>query len=99
MRDAADLIRVLEAARERLVQPDNDYSQSSWPDAAAADYELSGFIGRLQDGAGIDRTDLQVLFAPTGPIQEVSLSSGWTDAFLRLAADFDRASARFRWDD
>jgi hypothetical protein len=99
MRDAADLIRVLEAARERLVRPENDYSCSSWPDAEAADYELGEFIVRLQDGAGVDRADLALLFAPTGPIQEVSLSSGWTDTFLRLAADFDRASAHFRWDD
>jgi hypothetical protein len=99
MRDAADLIRVLEAARELLVRPDNDYASSSWPDAEAAERELDEFIARLQDGASVDRADLDVLFAPTGPIQEVGLSSGWADAFHRLAGDFDRASARFRWDD
>ena len=99
MRDAAELIRVLEAARERLTAPDNDYAASSWPDGAAADYELSGFIARLQQGAGVDRADLAVLFAPDGPIREVALSSGWADAFARLEGDFDHASARFDWDD
>jgi len=37
---------------------------------------------------------MRVLFAPTGPIQEVSLSSGWGDAFLKIAEQFDRAAER-----
>jgi hypothetical protein len=35
--------------------------------------------------------DVSVLFAPTGPIQEVSLSSGWSETFLKVAERFDRA--------
>jgi hypothetical protein len=35
--------------------------------------------------------DLSILFAPTGSIQEVSLSSGWGDEFIYLSMDFDRA--------
>ena len=34
-----------------------------------------------------------MLFLPTGPIQEVSLSSGWGDAFVALADRFDLAAA------
>jgi hypothetical protein len=37
--------------------------------------------------------DIEVLFAPTGPIQEVSMSSGWSREFLRLAERFDEAYA------
>ena len=40
------------------------------------------------------RLDMSVLFAATGPIQEVSLSSGWDDAFLKIAEQFDRAEQR-----
>jgi hypothetical protein len=36
---------------------------------------------------------LDVLFLPTGPIQEVSLSSGWGDEFLQLAERYDAAVA------
>jgi hypothetical protein len=36
---------------------------------------------------------MEVLFAPTGPIQEVSISSGWGEAFLSLAERFDAAMA------
>ena len=35
-----------------------------------------------------------MLFLPTGPIQEVSLSSGWGDAFVALADRFDRPRPR-----
>ena len=37
---------------------------------------------------------MAVLFLPTGPIQEVSLSSGWGDEFVALADRFDAAAAR-----
>jgi hypothetical protein len=30
-----------------------------------------------------------VLFLPTGPIQEVSISSGWSEDYLRLAGLVD----------
>ena len=33
---------------------------------------------------------IRVLFAPTGPIQEVSLSSGWGHEFIKLAERFDK---------
>jgi hypothetical protein len=34
---------------------------------------------------------MAILFLPTGPMQEVSLSSGWGDEFVALADRFDRA--------
>jgi hypothetical protein len=34
---------------------------------------------------------LEVLFAVSGPIQEVSLSSGWATPFVALAERSDRA--------
>ena len=36
---------------------------------------------------------LSLLFAPTGSLQEVASSTGWGDAFLRLAARFDEAAS------
>ena len=30
-----------------------------------------------------------ILYAPTGPLQEIALANGWSDAYLRLAAEFD----------
>jgi hypothetical protein len=36
-------------------------------------------------------SNLSWLFAPTGPLQEVSLNSGWGAEFLALVARFDAA--------
>jgi hypothetical protein len=41
-----------------------------------------------------DALTMQVIFAPTGPMQEVSMSSGWGNRFLGLAEEFDEALAR-----
>ena len=48
-------------------------------------------MAQINTGSLSDRADLTVLFAPTGPIQEVSLRSGWAEEFLMLAEEFDAA--------
>ena len=47
---------------------------------------------RVENGdlQALDR--LEILFAPTGMLQEVSTDSGWGDEFLDVASDFDRAA-------
>jgi hypothetical protein len=85
-----NLIDVLLEARRLIALPGNDFSWSSFVDRAAALEEIDGGISRLREGA-TDTGDMAVLFLPTGPIQEVSLSSGWGDEFVALADRFDRA--------
>lgn len=31
-----------------------------------------------------------ILFAPTGPIQEVAIANGWSEIYLKLSEEFDR---------
>jgi hypothetical protein len=77
-----------------LARPENAFSWSSWEDPRAALEEMDALIQRVADGAEPDLQQLRVLFAPTGPIQEVSLSGGWCDTFLELAARLDAAISR-----
>jgi hypothetical protein len=91
-----ELLALLARARGLLELPGNDFAWSSWTDAAAAIEEIDRFISGLREGQGVDLTVLQTLFAPTGPIQEVSLSSGWGKEFLTLAKQFDQALAWYR---
>jgi hypothetical protein len=81
-----ELVNVLREARSLLALPGNDFSWSSWPDAAAALAEVDGLIATLEAGRLPSR-----LTPPTGPIQEVSISSDWGDEFLTLAARCDAA--------
>ena len=92
----ADLVTVLRDTRARLAHPSNDFSWSSWEDGAAALREMDELIAKA--GAGNpDRSTLDVLFAPTGPIQEVSLSSGWSREFLVLARRYDLTAGVRAW--
>jgi hypothetical protein len=90
--DIVALLAVLADTRVCLARPDNDFSWSSFLDADAALYELDGLTAAVR-ASGVVPAMLAVLFAPTGPIQEVSLSSGWGTEFLGLADRFDAALA------
>jgi len=81
------LITILREARAFLARDGNDFSWSSWRDQNQAIYEIDSIIIKLENGSV---PDIRVLFAPTGPIQEVSLSSGWGHEFIELAEQFDK---------
>jgi hypothetical protein len=84
-----ELVGVLRDARRLLILPDNDFARSSWEGAPEALAELDRHIAAIESGQLPRRLELAVLFAPTGPIQEVSLSSGWAYEFLSVAERFD----------
>jgi hypothetical protein len=86
-----ELVDLLREARSLLARPGNDFAWSSWDDAGAALAEVDGLIAALEAGRLPSRLEVSVLFAPTGPVQEVSLSSGWGDEFVALAARCDAA--------
>ena len=81
------LITILKEARSFLAREGNDFSWSSWKDQDQSISEIDSIIRNVENGAV---PDSRVLFAPTGPIQEVSLSSGWAHEFMELAERFDK---------
>jgi hypothetical protein len=93
MPSATALLSVMEEARELLAADDNDFNWSSWQGRDDALDEIDTLLAELRSGTLPSTLALRVLFAPTGPIQEVSLSSGWGDAFVELAKRFDDAMA------
>ena len=76
-----------------LARPDNDFVWSSWEDGAASLRELDEMISRVEAGDLSACRGISFLFLPTGDIGEVAISSGWSDAYLRLAARVDAAIA------
>ena len=85
------LADVLAASIELLSIEDNDFSWSSWIDQAEAIAELQELLAITEAGALPDRGRTSMLYAPTGPLQEVSMSSGWAEPFLKVAERFDLA--------
>jgi hypothetical protein len=90
--NAQALLQVLHDTRGFVALPTNNFDWSSWKDADAALQEIDALIESVANRAKVDAIQLRVLFAPTGPLQEVSLRSGWSDAFFALAERFDAAS-------
>jgi len=88
------LIHVLEASIELVSLPENDFCWSLWSDRDEAKAELEGLINSLRAGVLPERMRFAVLFAPTGPLQEVSISSGWANTLLKVADKFDEAEAQ-----
>jgi hypothetical protein len=82
------LLAVLAETRSFLARPGNDFTWSWWTDGMEALAELDELIAGVRAGKA-SKTELAALFAPAGPIQDVSLSSGWTSEFLALAERFD----------
>ncbi len=91
--DRGKLIDVLRQARDLLARPGSEFLWSSWENARQATREIDRLIAEVRSG-GLPSEALQIVFAPTGPMQEVSLGSGWGDEFLSLAARFDDALGR-----
>lgn len=87
---------VLVASIELVSLDDNDFSWSSWGDRDTATRELHGLHEIVHQGSLPSHLTISVIFAPTGPMQELSMSSGWGEAFVRLADYFD-AAERVLW--
>ena len=89
----AALIQVLQVTRAILLRPDNDFSWSRWKDQEAAVADFDDILRRIRAAETIKLTELEVLYAPTGSLQEVSIESDWGDDFMKLSSRFDRAIA------
>jgi hypothetical protein len=93
--DITKLMAVLSEVIGLLRRPDANAAWSKYEVHELASM-LEDHLTRLAAGSPVGErmlSDLRFLFAPTGPLQETSISSGWGDRFLDLAARFDRAVA------
>ncbi|WP_265592513.1 hypothetical protein [Verrucomicrobium sp. BvORR034] len=86
---AAELLAILRETRTLVALPGNDFVWTRWENAAEALAELDAFLADLHTGTLSQWCDLEMLFAPTGQLQELSMSSGWGERYLHLAARFD----------
>ncbi len=86
----SEFLDIVKEASLLLALPENDFSWSSWDNALDALEELKDIAGTVGTDEESAHRRLALLFAPTGPIQEVSLSSDWADEFLKLAERFEQ---------
>ena len=65
---------------------------SDWTPWSAAEIraELTQMLVALEEGGSPDKNRLRLLFVVTGPVQETSMASGWSEEMLHLAEVVDR---------
>ncbi|BDW82787.1 hypothetical protein MACH24_22250 [Erythrobacter sp. Dej080120_24] len=85
------VIEVLSDTRKLVALPESDFVYSGWRDQADALQKIDNVLTRLEAGDRDALRDVELLFAPTGPLQELSLSSGWGNLYLVLAEKYDVA--------
>ncbi|MCE9545884.1 MAG: hypothetical protein K8T25_10255 [Planctomycetia bacterium] len=89
--DLRELIDVFQEARLLLAWPGNNFGDSGWEGTEEALAAMDGILSELSDGTIPDRMQMCILFAPTGPIQETGLNSGWAEEYSQLAMRFEDA--------
>jgi hypothetical protein len=85
---------VLRRTIQLLSQPDADVSFTPYRSADELLHQMAAHLRRVEtvpDLSEVELAAVQMLFAPTGSLQDVSISSGRGDEFLVLAARFDEA--------
>jgi hypothetical protein len=84
------LIRVLREAQCLIDRPGNDFSWSYWRNADEARADIDHLVAILESGQMPPRQNIEVLCVVTGPICEVSVSSGWGPEYLALSETMDK---------
>lgn len=85
------LLAALRDIRAWVALPNNNFDWSGWENAEEALAEIDAVIAKVRQGH--TPITAEVLFLPTGPLQETSLSSGWGNEFVAIADRFDMAKA------
>ena len=82
-----NLLKTITTTIEFLSRSEESDWCSTSPELAAT--ELRNAIDRIFGKSEIKASDINYLFGPTGPLQEIAMSNGWHDEYLILAEEWD----------
>lgn len=92
---STESIDVIVKMRALLARSENDFPWSSRSDQTAALTDIDEPIAEVRR-VRLQNVILDASFAPSGPIQEASSSSGWAREFLTIGEWDDKATAAGR---
>ena len=86
--DKLKLLSILSTTKEFLMKS----PKYGWPDEDAK--EIIEIINNIiqhifNHDQAMPKYSL-ILYAPTGPIQEIAISNGWSDIYMKLANEYDK---------
>ena len=93
MKDSSkELITIFDDVLSYIKRDGVDLVWSHWDNVDDAVKELDDHKSRFLKNDFSKLDDASFLFAPTGSLQEVSLSNGWGDEFIQLANRIDKVT-------
>jgi hypothetical protein len=89
------LLSILEKAQKMVAIQSNMFIWTDWKNSQEAIDELQKIKQEIERDNYSSISALEIIFGPTGPMQELSIDSGWTNEFILLAEDIDKAIESF----
>jgi hypothetical protein len=88
-------LKILNSALEETISFLRNSQSSDWAGMSVEELilELESEIESIKNSQSADAKRIGFLFAPTGPIQEISIDNGWGDEFLRVSEIVDQCTA------
>lgn len=83
------LIDLLKCVRSIVDFPEVDLCWSRYNDLAELLKEIDLYIDKIKTHDDSIKADLSFFFAPTGSLQEISISNGWGEKFIEIAEAID----------
>ena len=88
MNQKSELIKTLREVKKYLLVSEDSAWSSKTPEEVIYIFDES--IVLLEEDKNINKSELELLFAPTGNIQEIALDNNWGNEYLDLSLEFDR---------
>ena len=69
-----------------------DSEDSDWSNLTAVEIRevLQGELYKIENNQSFDKSELAILFAVTGNVQETAMQNGWHDEYLKIADVIDK---------
>lgn len=83
-----EIKKIIEILKAKItIDTDLMWTHYNSPEELIAEINLNSIFLEEKNREGLDF--FQLLFFPTGTLQEISIQNGWSEEYLKLAAEFD----------
>ncbi|WP_261305933.1 hypothetical protein [Paenibacillus andongensis] len=82
-------VEILREVRNLIDSPYTDVTWSSYNTTEEVLSAVDIYIIRLTERDNSVLSELKLFFAPTGPLQDISINSGWSNKYLDISSRFD----------
>ena len=84
-----EIVKILNSIKTDLLVSDELVLWTSYDNVDDLKKDMENYISRLEQEDFAVLSDIETLFAPTGVLQEVSISGNWGIEFIEMGNDID----------